>query len=50
MDESLRATDAGAPLVPQVAGRPFGMLLGFPSRHAFAKRPTYRALAESTAA
>ena len=42
MDESLRATDAGAPLVPQVAGRPFGMLLGFPSRHAFAKRPTYR--------
>ena len=44
MDESLRATDKGAPLVPQVAARPFGMLLGFPSRHAFARRPTYRRL------
>ena len=28
---------------PQVAARPFGMLLGFPSRHGFTSRPTYRA-------
>ncbi len=45
MDESLRAHEAGAQVVPQVAARPFGMLLGFPTRHAFAGRPTYRALA-----
>ncbi len=44
MDESIRATDAGAPVYPQVAARPFGMLLGLPSRHAFLRRPTYRAL------
>ncbi len=30
MDESLRAHDAGAQVVPQIAARPFGMLLGFP--------------------
>ena len=47
MDESIRATDAGAPVYPQVAARPFGMLLGFPSRHAFTRRPTYRALRDS---
>jgi N-acyl-D-aspartate/D-glutamate deacylase len=47
MEESLRATDAGAPVYPQVAARPFGMLLGFPSRHAFSRRPTYRRLRES---
>jgi N-acyl-D-amino-acid deacylase len=45
MDESLRAYDAGAHVVPQVAARPFGMLLGFPTRHGFSGRPTYRALA-----
>ena len=44
MDESIRATDTGAPVYPQVAARPFGMLLGFPSRHAFSRRPTYRRL------
>jgi N-acyl-D-aspartate/D-glutamate deacylase len=44
MDESLRATEAGAPVFPQIAARPFGMLLGFPSRHAFTRRPAYRAL------
>src|SRR6185436_2271270 len=47
MDESIRATDAGAPVYPQVAARPFGMLLGFPSRHAFNRRPTYRRLRDS---
>jgi N-acyl-D-aspartate/D-glutamate deacylase len=46
MDESLQALDAGAPLYPQVAARPFGMLIGFPNYHAFSKRPTYRALAD----
>ena len=45
MDESLRALDAGARVVPQVAARPFGMLLGFPTRHGFSGRPTYRELA-----
>ena len=40
MDESIDATDAGRPVYPQVAARPFGMLLGFPSRHAFAAGPT----------
>ena len=45
MDESLRAHDAGARVVPQVAARPFGMLLGFPTRHGFSGRPTYRELA-----
>jgi N-acyl-D-amino-acid deacylase len=45
MDESLRAYDAGAQVVPQIAARPFGMLLGFPTRHGFSGRPTYRALA-----
>ncbi|MDQ1430968.1 MAG: N-acyl-D-amino-acid deacylase [Actinomycetota bacterium] len=45
MDESLRAHEAGAQVVPQVAARPFGMLLGFPTRHGFSGRPTYRQLA-----
>jgi N-acyl-D-aspartate/D-glutamate deacylase len=45
MDESLRAHDDGAQVVPQVAARPFGMLLGFPTRHGFSGRPTYRELA-----
>jgi N-acyl-D-amino-acid deacylase len=49
MDESLRATERGAPVFPQVAARPFGMLIGWQTNHAFAKRPTYRALAERLA-
>jgi hypothetical protein len=36
-----KAHKAGARLLPQVAARPFGMLLGFPSYHGFAKRPTF---------
>jgi N-acyl-D-amino-acid deacylase len=40
-----RANGSGARLHPQVAARPFGMLLGFPSYHAFAKRPSYVAVA-----
>lgn len=43
--ESLRAHEAGAPIYPQVAARPFGMIVGFTGRHAFSLRPTYEALA-----
>lgn len=45
MAESLAAHEAGAPIYPQIAARPFGMLLGFPGHHAFSKRPTYVKLA-----
>ena len=34
----------GSRLYPQIAARPFGMLLGFPGHHAFTHRPTYRRL------
>ncbi len=44
--ESLAAAEAGAPLYPQVAARPFGMMVGFQTHHPFSKRPTYQALAE----
>ena len=46
MAESLAAHEAGSPIYPQVAARPFGMLLGFPGHHAFSKRPTYVELAK----
>jgi len=45
MDESLAAHEAGSPIYPQAAARPFGMLLGFAGHHAFSKRPTYVELA-----
>ncbi|MCU0310662.1 MAG: amidohydrolase family protein [Acidimicrobiales bacterium] len=45
MSESMAAHEAGSPIYPQVAARPFGMLLGFAGHHAFAKRPTYVELA-----
>jgi N-acyl-D-aspartate/D-glutamate deacylase len=45
MDASLDATERGAPVYPQVAGRPFGMLVGWQTHHAFKKRPTYADLA-----
>ena len=47
MDESIKANEAGARLVPQIAVRPFGMLIGFGSNHPFAKKPTFKALADS---
>ena len=40
-----QANADGADIVVQVANRPFGMLIGFPSYHAFMKRPTFAALA-----
>jgi N-acyl-D-aspartate/D-glutamate deacylase len=44
MEISADAFTAGAPLYPQVAARPFGMLTGFGGNHAFTHRPSYRAL------
>lgn len=44
LDISAAAHEAGSRLHPQVAARPFGMLLGFPGHHAFTHRPTYRRL------
>jgi N-acyl-D-aspartate/D-glutamate deacylase len=41
-----RTNADGARLRPQVAARPFGMMLGWDSYHFFSKRPTYMALAE----
>ena len=46
LDISAAAHDAGSRLHPQIAARPFGMLLGFPGHHAFTHRPTYRRLKE----
>ncbi|ROO85056.1 N-acyl-D-aspartate/D-glutamate deacylase [Actinocorallia herbida] len=45
LEESLAACDDGAEVYPQVAGRPFGMVVGFTGRHAFTLRPTFRDLA-----
>jgi N-acyl-D-amino-acid deacylase len=47
MDESLDAFHQGARVVPQVAARPFGILIGFGTNHPFANRPTYLRLAAS---
>jgi N-acyl-D-aspartate/D-glutamate deacylase len=46
LEESLQACADGSQCYPQVAGRPFGMLLGLQTHHAFAKRPTFVALAD----
>jgi hypothetical protein len=50
LDISAAAVDAGSRLHPQIAARPFGMLLGFPGHHAFTHRPTYRRLKSIAAA
>jgi N-acyl-D-aspartate/D-glutamate deacylase len=50
MDESLDAFEQGARVVPQVAARPFGILVGFGTNHPFANRPTYRRLAAALTA
>lgn len=39
-----RANDEGARLVPQVAGRPGGMLIGVATYHGLMRRPTFRRL------
>lgn len=46
MDATLAAVEEGAQLHPQVAGRPFGVLIGFETGHPFMLRPTYQALAD----
>ncbi|HME70340.1 MAG TPA: amidohydrolase family protein [Myxococcota bacterium] len=47
LELSAQAVEEGAQVYPQVAGRPFGMLIGHSSRiHPFADRPTFAALQE----
>jgi N-acyl-D-amino-acid deacylase len=48
LDACTAAEADGAVLRPQVANRPFGMLLGLRTRHPFLKRPTFHRLAEET--
>jgi N-acyl-D-amino-acid deacylase len=45
LEATAAANASGAHLIAQVAGRPFGILVGFGSYHPFQRRPTYRALA-----
>jgi len=44
MDAAAKWRARGAKVVPLVAGRPFGVLLGWEVRHPFRLRPTYEAL------
>ncbi len=44
MDLSADAQAAGHQVIPQVAGRPFGMLLGLQGRHRFRDCPSFAAL------
>ncbi|MFK7895913.1 MAG: amidohydrolase family protein [Myxococcota bacterium] len=44
LDATAAANAAGAKLVPQVGGRPGGMLLALTSYHGFMRRPTFRKL------
>ncbi|ETW22564.1 amidohydrolase, partial [Mycobacterium gastri 'Wayne'] len=44
LDLSAAAHEAGSRLHPQIAARPFGMMIGFRGHHAFGHRPTYRRL------
>ncbi len=44
MDESLKAVDRGAAVFPQVAARPFGMLLSLQTFHPFGLKPTFKRL------
>ena len=48
MDESIAAADEGSQLYPQIAARPFGLMIGLQTHHAFAKRPTFIRLANET--
>ena len=45
MELSLQACAEGARLHPQVAGRPFGLLVGWETANPFSRRPSYRAIA-----
>lgn len=45
LDYSSHIVDQGGYLRPQVAARPFGMMIGWAGYHPFAKRPTFMKLA-----
>ncbi len=47
LQQSIEAADAGAQLRPQIAARPFGLMIGLETHHAFAKRPSFVALKAS---
>ena len=44
MDRSQQAQDAGHQVIPQVAGRPFGVLIGLSTRHRFKDMPSFAPL------
>lgn len=44
LDVSAAAHAEGSRLHPQIAARPFGMMIGFQGHHGFTHRPTYRRL------
>jgi N-acyl-D-aspartate/D-glutamate deacylase len=44
MDRSQAAQDAGHQVIPQVAGRPFGILIGLSTRHRFKEMPSFAPL------
>ncbi|HZU47729.1 MAG TPA: amidohydrolase family protein [Mycobacterium sp.] len=44
LELSAAAHTEGSRLHPQIAARPFGMMIGFHGHHAFGHRPTYRKL------
>ncbi|MEM9201961.1 MAG: amidohydrolase family protein [Actinomycetota bacterium] len=46
MQASLEAAEQGAQLYPQVAGRPFGVLIGWQTCHPFMQKPSYQAIAD----
>lgn len=46
MDRSQEAQDAGHQVIPQVAGRPFGILIGLSTKHRFKSMPSFAPLLE----
>jgi len=48
MTESIEAAEQGAQLYPQIAARPFGLMIGLQTHHAFAKKPTFERLRDTT--
>ncbi len=48
MTESIEAADQGAQLYPQIAARPFGLMIGLQTHHPFSRKPTFKRLLEET--
>jgi len=48
MTESIEAADQGAQLYPQIAARPFGLMIGLQTHHPFSRKPTWKRLVEET--